>query len=984
MSGSQLILGLDLGVTSVGWALLRQFMSDEVGVEIVATGVRIFPATIEDKTAAPKNLKRRTARGARRVLRRKKQRRQTIKGLLTASGLLPEINANRAAAFEQLGDPYELRAKGALERLEQHEIGRALFHLIRRRGFKSNRKSEKSKDDGVVYEGIARIQDEMRNSEFITLGALLNSKAKKRTHYTHRSMVEDEFDQIWSTQAEHYPDILTPELCEAIRHAAFYQRPISSQRGLIGKCTFEPGKKRCDMARQDAQRMRYWQDINNLKLQNVKSLDWIELTAEQKARLAAALERLKKLEFSEADLRKTLKISDEFRINLEKKIKGNTTAYRFTKAIGLKWDKMSADDQELLTTDLIRIEDERSLENRLRDHWQFTDIEIEKLLKKTELEPGHYRCSLKAIRNILPKMMEGLRYDEAAAAVYGDHRGVAPSGDYDQLPPPPQLRNPIVKKALGEMRKVVNAIIREYGKPDQIRLEMARDLKLTKMQKERANAQIKKNEAANKEAVDFYVRLHGADPDAISGTDKLKYRLAKEANWISPYSGTPIPPEDLISDQWQIDHIIPYSRSFDDSYMNKTICISAENNDKLNRTPFEWMGADETRWYEFGLRVDGFPFGKKRRFEQKEVDENKMVNRMLSDTRYICREARAYLRQLYPAHADENKYVQVIAGGATSKLRYVWGINAILSDGDIEYKNRWDHRHHAIDAIVIALTDRALFQRISRLAARNEEFHRKELKGIEMPWDGFLDDVKAAMDDLVVSHAPTRRIRGQLLEETAYGATSVPGVYVVKKPVTSLTKPAIQNIVDPVIKQIVERRIEEFDGDLKKAFAETLYHKDGKTPIRNVRLHVTMSPETLVGIKDREGKEYKYYPLAGNHHVDIYENAEGERKAVLVPRFYAAQRNRRPADIGPEWNKLFALHANDYVEFRGDDGELRVLRVQKMSGGQNWQVQLRPPTDARAEYVPGVTIVLTGSNALKKITRKLQVDPLGRLTTAGS
>ncbi|MBP9663337.1 MAG: type II CRISPR RNA-guided endonuclease Cas9 [Pyrinomonadaceae bacterium] len=983
MNGSQLLLGLDLGVTSVGWALLRQFAGDEARTEIVVTGVRIFPATIEDKTATPKNLKRRTARGARRVLRRRRQRRQAIKKLLTASGLLPEINADGETALGKLGDPYQLRARGSMERLEQHEIGRALFHLIQRRGFKSNRKSEKSKDDGVVYEGIAKIREEMSNSEFITLGALLNSKEKKRKHYTHRSMIEDEFDQIWATQAAHYPEILTPELCESIRHAAFYQRPICSQRGLIGNCTFEPGKKRCDMARQDAQRMRYWQDINNLKLQDVKTLDWIELTAEQKFRLAGALEKLKKVEFTEADLRKALKIGDNLRINLEKKIKGNTTAFKFTRAIGSKWDEMSPDDQELLTTDLIRIEDERSLENRLREHWKFTDAEIDKLLNKTDLEPGHYRCSLKAIRKILPKMIEGLRYDEAAAAVYGDHRGVAPSGDFDQLVPPPQLRNPIVKKALGEMRKVVNAIIREYGKPDQIRLEMARDLKLTKMQKERATAQIKKNEAANKEAVDFYVNLHGIDPDAISGSDKLKYRLAKEANWTSPYSGEPIPPEDLMSDQWHIDHIIPYRRSFDDSYMNKTVCSSAENNDKLNRTPFEWIGTDEKKWYEFGLRVDGFPFGKKRKFEQKEVDESKMVNRMLSDTRYICREARAYLRQLYPAHPDENKYVQVIAGGATSKLRYVWGINAILADGDIEYKNRWDHRHHAIDAIVIALTDRALFQRISRLAARNEEFHRKELKGIEMPWEGFLDDVKTAMDSLVVSHAPTRRIRGQLLEETAYGATSVPGVYVAKKPVTSLTKPGIENIIDPVIKEIVKLRLAHFDGDLKKAFAESLYHKDGRTPIRNVRLHVTMSPETLVGIKDKAGKEYKYYPLAGNHHVDIYENSEGERKAVLVPRFYAAQRNWQPNDLGSEWNKLFALHANDYVEFRGDDGELRVLRVQKMSGGGQVVIIARPLNDARTEYVSGVVQQLQAH--LKKVTHKLQVDPLGHLfTTAGS
>jgi len=982
MAETQMILGLDLGVTSVGGALLRKAAENEIQREIINAGVRIFPATIEDKTAAPKNLKRRTARGTRRLLKRKQQRRRQIKSFLTAGGLLPEMNGDSEAAFHDIGEPYHLRSRGATERLKRHEIGRALFHLIKRRGFKSNRKSGKSKDDGVVYEGIAAIREEMLNSEYVTLGALLHSKEKKRKHYTHRDMVEDEFEQIWSTQAEHYPEILNEYLHADLTRAAFYQRPISSQRGLIGKCTFEPGKKRCDMARQEAQRMRYWQDINNIRLQDVRTLDSRFLTPEQKALLADNFEKARKLEFAEADIRKIVKVGDDVRVNLEKKIKGNTTAYKFTKAIGSKWDEMSPDKQDSFITDFIRIEDERSLANRLRNFWKFTDGEIEKLLN-IELEPGYSRCSLKAIRKILPKMMEGLRYDEAATAVYGDHRGKARSGDHELLPPPPNLRNPIVRKALGEMRKVVNAVIQEYGKPDQIRLEMARDLKLSKKQKERAEKQRKTNEAANREAVEFYVNLHNIDPDRISGTDKIKYRLAKESGWISPYSGKPIPPEDLLSDQWAIDHIIPYSRCFDDSYMNKTICEAKLNDEKSNRSPYEWFGADESKWYEFGVRIDAFPIAKKRRLEQKEIDEEKVVNRMLSDTRYICREARAYLRQLYPPHADENKYVQVTAGGATAKLRHHWGLNAILADGDIDVKNRWDHRHHAIDAIVIALTDRGLFQRLSRLAARNEEFHRKELKGIEMPWEGFLDDVKSQMDNLVVSHAATRRIRGQLLEETAYGATSVPGIYVVRKPIASLTKAAIETIVDPFVREMVKQRVAAFEGDLKKALAEPLFHKDGKTRINNVRLHVTMSPETLVGIKNRSGKEYKYYPLAGNHHVDIYENNDGERKAVLVPRFYAAQRNWKPADQGPGWRKLFSLHANDYIEFRGDNGELRVLRIQKMSGGGKVVIIARPPTDARTEYVVGAAVPLQGAR-LKKITRKLEVDPLGHLSTASS
>lgn len=985
MTGSLLILGLDLGVTSVGWALLRIFVEGGrvTQYEIVKTGVRIFPATVEAKSAAPKNLARRTSRGARRLLRRKRQRRQQIKAILAANGLLPEMNGDSESGFDVLGNPYDLRTRGVEEKLELFEIGRAVFHLAKRRGFLSNRKSGKSDDDGVVFGGIATVREEMERGEFKTLGSLLNSKDKKRKHYTARKMVEDEFDMFWETQSGFYPDLLTNYLKADLKNVIFYQRPISSQRGLIGKCTFENDKKRCDMARQDAQRMRYWQDINNLRLQDRATLNWRSLKPVEKLLLADALENLKKKDFTYDDLRRTLKIGDDVRINFdEKNIKGNTTSYRFWNVLRGKWLELSPEQQERLTEEFIRIETEPALEKRLREFWKFDDAQIRKLLK-LELESGYYRCSLNAIRKILPLMMAGKGYDVAATEVYGDHRRPFPSHASTRLAAPPKdLRNPIVAKALNEMRKVINAIIREYGLPDQIRLEMARDLKLTKKQKERALKQNRLNELANREAEQFYQQKHGMEN--VSGTDKLRYRLWKEAGEKCPYTGMPIPPETLLGDQWDLEHIIPYSRCFDDSYMNKTLCEAKFNRQtKLNRTPFEIFGADEQAYFEMGERIAGLPFGKRRKFELKEIDEDKMVARMLSDTRYICREARGYLRQLYPQHADENKFVQVVAGGSTANLRYNWHINAILADGDIEVKNRWDHRHHAVDAIVIALTDRALFQRISKLAGQNEERLRKSLKGLPPPWEGFLTDVAESVNSIVVSHAPTRRVRGSLFKATAYGATSFPNLFVYRKELADLKLPMIEKIADDTIKQMVKARLAEFDEDLKKAFgkdAPPFLHKDGKTPIHSVRIFETMSEGTYVGIADKSGKEYKYYALDGNHHVKIYENIlTEERKAVLVPRYFAAQRKWQPADVGDGWRLVFSLCSNDYIEFLGDDGQLRVYRVQKMSIGP--RVIARPPEVAGADVTSGVTVNIQG-NGFSKIIRKLQVDPLGRLTQA--
>jgi CRISPR-associated endonuclease Csn1 len=995
MFDSRIVLGLDLGVTSVGWSLLKDnFENGEISsTEIIAAGVRIFPATIEDKTKAPKNLKRRTSRGARRLLRRKRERKNNLRELFTANKLLPKIEKGESSKkFDALGNPYELRVRGLSEELEPHQIGRALYHLAKRRGFLSNRKSGKSKEDGAVLGGIAKVREEIETKHLKTLGEYLNTQDKKREFYTARQMVEDEFEAIWTAQSAFYPEILNEPLKAEIKQVVFFQRPIQSQRGLIGKCGFEKGKKRCDLARQEAQRLRYWQDINNLQFQMRESLEWRKLTLEEKAKLAAEFE--KKNEISYKGLRKLLKIGEDTRINLEaneKKLYGNKTAVAFRKAIGNVWDELSEEKQTLLTEDFFRIESELSLEKRLKEFWNFNDAQIKELLK-IDLESGYSRVSLKAIRKILPKMQEGLRYDEAATEIYGDHRKQFDTNSSEKLAlPPKDLRNPIVSKALHELRKVVNAILRTYGKPDEIHLEMARDLKLTAKQKERAIKQQNMNQKANDEAAEFYKKKFGLEN--VSGTDKLKYRLWKEAGETCPYTGEIIPPETLRDDQYvDIEHIIPYSRSFDDSYMNKTICLAKFNRDtKKNKTPFEIFGGDEQGYYKMLKRIENLPFGKQRKFQTKEVNFDEMIGRQLSDTRYICREARGYLLQLY----DNEQAVMVVAGGATANLRHVWGLNSILSDGDLDVKNRYDHRHHAIDAIVIALISRRLFQYISRLAGQNRERMKRNLSAMEMPWDNFLTDVSEAIDSIIVSHAPIHRVRGQLLEETAYGATADEDLFVVRKSLESLSKANIEKdeIVDETVREIVRERYDQFNGDLKKAFVEPLFHKDGKTPIKKVRLYVKMSPETVVGIKDEFGKPYKYYALGGNHHVEIFENPlTEERKAVLVPRFKAAQNVRESIEkgnapsavsrnLGENWQFLFSLCPNDYIEFLGDDGKLRLYRIQKMSGGQTTVVTARPLEDARSEYISGISLNIQGKG-FNKIVRKLQVDPLGHLTQA--
>lgn len=1006
MSDNKLIFGFDLGTTSIGWTALQRSETDFNTGQILGAGVRIFPATTEGTKDAPKNWKRRESRGARRLLKRKNRRRTQVRDLLIANGLLPPIDpANSAGEFDKLRDPYLLRARGLTEPLEPHQLGRAIYHLTRRRGFKSNRKAtqsdDKKKEEGVVLDGIKHLRNEIAEIGAASLGEFLNAQGKKRGRYLHRDMIEAEFDALWAAQKKFHNGLLTDELRDALRGPSFFQRPLKVQRGLIGKCTFEPDKQRCDLARLQAQRFRYWQDLNHMQLQDRQSLNWRPLSGEEKQVLVAELEAKREVKFDR--VRKLLKLGDESetRINLEthaKNLKGNSTNYLLHKVLGKNWDELAPDRQDRLVEELFRITEDDSIRKHFAATGQYDVETIEKLVGVSrQLEPGHSRLSLKAIRKLLPLMSEqGLKYWEAANEVYGDHRKRRGGVSAPQLPPPPRdLRNPVVTKTLHELRKVVNAMIETYGPPDEIRLEVARDLKLTKKQKEAVMKQQTANLKANREADEFF---HAKFPDArVSGSDRLKYRLWKEAGERCVYTGDHIPPQTLLSDAWEIEHIIPYRRSFDDSYMNKTLCAARFNREiKRDRAPAEIYDRESNDFHELMQRVDCLPNGKRKKFEMtvdelRDFDQRDVwAGRQLSDTRYICREARGYLLQLFPYDNDENKYVRVVPGGATAKLRYSWGLNSLLADGDLDEKNRTDHRHHAIDAIVVALTDRALFQMIATVAGQNRERLRKVLDGMPHPWPSFRDDVKDILDSITVSHAPMRRIRGELLEETAYGPTYQPGVYVTKKALTSLTKPLIGRIVDNAVRELVQERVEQYGGDLKKAFAEPLYHRGNEKklrkaplpPIKKVRVFENKSPDTLLGIQDVTGRHYKFYALAGNHRVEIFEHPDtGERKVVLVPRLFAAQPQRVLSRPEAPWQFLFSLCRNDYFEFRHPDGRLAVYRVQKMSGGSAVDLIALPLNEARKEYITGVTLKLTG-RSFRGITRKLLVDPLGRLSTA--
>lgn len=962
------VLGLDLGVSSIGW-FLSEYDEGAGNGNILGVGSRIFEPPIENKTEEPKNIKRRTKRGMRRLLARRAMRRDTLVNALVKVGLFP-ANPTERQKLLNAENPYRLRALGLDAPLSPFQLGRALFHINERRGFLSNRKSAKKKEDGEILKEISALRDEMQKSGARTLGEFLyrrqreaekkREEARLRSRHTSRQMYMDEFDALWESQRKHQPT-LTDDLKKRIRGIIFFQRPLRVQKGLVGFCPFyqwpaenkegkpvNAGKKRCMRAHPLFQRFRMLQDVNNLTVNGQK------LTAEDRQTLVKKLEKTLKLSWDQ--LRKFLGLDERDIINLEraqtKELKGTETLQKLEKAVGKKeWAALSEEARNGIFEALTTITEDAALTGLLTRKFGLTKESAE-ALSKVELEKGYAGLSLKAINKIIPHLEQGLVYSDAVSAAkreieaagakapYADRAcflkearkilGI-PSGEkkHPKLGKPPEIRNPVVQRALHETRRVVNAIIAKFGTPDEIRVELARDMKLSRRRKIEVHAEQSAANDERKKVREILINEYGLA--APSGEDILKYRLWKECGAKCPYTGTPISKEMLFGGAVEIEHIIPWSRSLDDSYMNKTLCLTEENRKKDKQTPWEAYGSDAQRWGEMvhNVNATNFPPGKRDRFFAKELPDD-LPSRYLNDTRYMSREARDYMRRICGS-------VQVTKGGLTAKLRKMWGVNSILrggaEDDEKALKNRDDHRHHAVDAAVIACTTTSALHRLSRASARE---WRVRVPDFAPPWPSFRADLAERVKSMVVSHRPSRKISGALHEETYFGKTNEPGKYVYRVPVAALTPPMVEKIRDPKMREIISKQL-EIHGNAKKAAEHCFFESNGrKTPIRKVRILDNKTSGVLITFVDGSGAPYRYAKFGNNHHIEIIENIQtGKWDGVVVTAAEAARRARITKNSivqkehGPEWRFVMSLSANEVLTII-ENGQCRHFRVQNI------------------------------------------------------
>jgi len=791
-------LGLDIGTSSVGWAVL-----DLDKERIHDLGVRIFERPEDPQNGDSLAKPRRDARSARRRLKRRRQRLNHLKQFFVDQNILTKDQVeeilNYKSDFNKL-DVYALRAKALTEELSPEELLKVLYQIAKRRGFKSNRKvvEESDKEGGRVTSALKTNEKFLADNNYTTVGEALSRdekfalhKRNKRDDYTNSFARDDflcELEAIIKTQRNYalknVPEPAINELIYGIDDgqvtnvsAIMYQRPFMTKElieKMVGKCTFEDGEKRAPKASYSFEIFRLASDLSHLvfiprdasKRQAKRENLEIRLSPEQIKQVIDLAKSQKSLTYKKVrstagisedyvpkDVRGKKKDGDEFG---EENVFGGLKAYndiRFAlKDLPEDWAKI---DNESAINQIAYTLTTQKADEGIRtelDTLPLSDKAKEAIIK---IKPTNFKAfghlSIKALQKITPHILDGMTYDKACEAAGYDFKKQSASLE--------QITNPVVKRAIAQTLKVVRAIERKYDKPYFIKVETARDLARNFKDRNAIKKENDENQGYNEDIKSIITDGYKASPKTKGGKQLLshlkelnvplnknadfnsqqivKIKLYREQNGVCLYSGKSIDFETMLRDDnaYQVDHIVPFSRSNNDGMTNKVLVFTEENQKKADRTPFEYFGTDEQRWEKFvalvettyktrdvktsdkatnaiNYKYNGYAMKKKQNLLLQDYKNDSWNVRALNDTRYITRFIQNYLRQNVDfAEGEEKQRVIAPNGTTTAYLRKRWGLAKDRTE---------DVLHHAKDAAVIAAIDQSIVRQANLFAKRGE------------------------------------------------------------------------------------------------------------------------------------------------------------------------------------------------------------------------------------------------------------------------
>lgn len=931
-------LGLDVGIKSVGWCVLE---CDENGepIQINALNSRIFDAAEQPKTGASLAEPRRNARGLRRRIRRKSFRLERIRKLFSENGIeLFETQDDLICLKDEYKnlDVVKLRSDALDKKLTEAEFARVLYSLARHRGFKSNkREGAKDSDEGKLLGSIRKSEEEMRESGMRTRGEQLYKKYLMEGKPVHnkggdysmcvsRDILVKEIELLFEKQKEFGNNFATDENKEKYLDIFLSQRNFDEGPGKGSQYTGSHDVKKCEIYRDEdvAAKGTYtsewatiYQKINNLSI--ICGGDRRRLSNEERQIAVELAKKVDKVTYKA--FRKAIKLDDDYRFSAlnysekkksdKKKNEGESksdvveindvvdslacedkgdfiTAKNSNKIVKALNDNLKSDIE--LIDEIAEICTKYKSENLFRSaiaeskiiDGRLDEETIEKLSKIDMKGYGH--LSLHVLREILPYLEEGMVYSDAMQKAGHNHsehnfekqKYLGTKEVYDAIG---GVTSPVVKRALSQTVKVIDAVIRQYGSPYAINIELARDMSMSKDERDKLK---KENDAraAKNEAIRESIAKLNAKPTA---TNVLKYKLYEEQDHKCAYSMETLDINHLFEDgYYEIDHIIPYSRSFDDSFNNKVLVLQRENQNKRNSTPveyFERIGRDYDEVLAFWKAVYQKRNRKKLEFlQKKEINESEWKNRALNDTRYASRMLANLIKDyLLFDEKSKEKYgrVETVKGAITSYLRRFWGVQKIREDGD---------KHHAVDAAIIACVTPKMKNKIERYNQIKES--RKMRNGqyvledgeicdsdyydknshlvLPYPYKEFINELDARVMDepvlmqnklrllgfnenylmnakpFVVSRMTSRKAKGCINEATVFSSKYADNKYptvcdgnnvIVKRTALANLKldkngeinGYFQPEGDVALYNALKQRLLEFGGDAKKAFAPT-------------------------------------------------------------------------------------------------------------------------------------------------------------------
>jgi CRISPR-associated endonuclease Csn1 len=711
------------------------------------------------------------------------------------------------------------------------------------------------------------------------------------------------------------------------------------------------------------------QSVVHLRVQDPDGHIW-SLNPDQRRQLVETLDTAKDLTFARA--RKLLDISPKARFTIEEgketKFKGNPIGARLYELLGDLWLQMSDSLKNDFLSDIANEKTDEDVQAMLESKWGLPQDRAQAIAEKFSLPQGYASLSLAAIRKALPFLEQGLSVQEARMAAGYEIDPRVPVHDF--LPPLKDsnldIRNPAVSRTLTELRKVVNAIIRKWGKPAEIHLEVARELKKNRDQRMKDTTRMRERESQRESIRQRIVSELGIPEDKIRRRDIELGLLYDECGGICPYTGESIGSFTSLfqgNSRAQIEHIIPRSISLDDSFGNLTLCLTAENATKGNRTPYEAYHQQPERYQAILDRVKTFKGKaaghKLARFKLETLDKQELLeqfsSRHLNDTRYASILAARYLALLFGGEiVDGKRRIIKSTGQITADLRNVWDMNSILNDGP--RKTRDDHRHHAIDAAVIAVISQKYVTLLSEAAERATAERKRRYASIPPPWVGFKEAVAAAAETINISFRADHRVTGPLHKETYYSKVGVSAaggdVVRTRKPVHQLSADQVASIVDRGVRTAVLAKlaIVKDPKKLENDWPELPNASGAPVKIKSVRIELNRAVRSL-----GKGHRQRFAEGSETHHVAVYEVTKGKRRVwdgEVVSMRDALERisHERPVvdRQDQEGRKfLFSLSKGDTLLLTDSGGKRSGLWVVRKIGQQ--QILLVPQWDSRAE-----------------------------------